>query len=201
VIRLPIAANPLPHQFWAEVKKLNQPADEVTSLQELTEAWRSHLRKLLPVKSIRQTLARCRRQSNGRQMIGIHLRRTDVVEALGKPEIHLGNLAEHDQILLRTVRQLASTHRDACFFLAADSSRSFQAWKEMLTAECIPFICHEKDWSNSFRQTRVEDAVVDLWMLGACTQVVGTVQSGFLLVAGALGARTTQIKLDAGHPS
>lgn len=190
VIYLSMAANPLPHQFWHQLLVHGLPTRGFGSEDEFHEAWRRHLRLLRPVAGIRRSINECRDLAGRRPLIGIHIRRTDVVESVGKPEIHEGNLEDHDRILLAKVRTLAANRRDACFYLAADSQVSFRRWAGMLASECIPFVSHEKEWRPEFRQTKIADAVVDLWMLGVCQEVLGTVNSGFLVIAAAMGAGT-----------
>lgn len=194
-IHLQIAANPLPHHFWKYVHEKGHPGSGFKSLDHFKAAWKHELRSLRPVAPVRKAIKQCLRAANGRTLVGIHLRRTDVVHEDCKPEINADNIHLHNSGLLAQIRSLASTNRDFCFYLASDSQEHFHRVSSQLRNECIPFIHHGKEWTSNFRQTQVADAVVDLWMLGSCAHVIGTVDSGFLLIASALGARTQVLKV------
>ena len=163
-IHLQIAANPLPHQFWKYLHEKGHPSTGFQSLDDFKAAWRHQLSSLRPIKAIRKTLNQCMRAANGRTLVGIHLRRTDVVHEACKPEITAENMHLHDHGLLARIRTLASTCRDTCFYIASDSREHFRQLAAQLTSECIPFIHHEKEWTTNFRQTQVADAVVDLFV-------------------------------------
>ncbi len=194
-IHIQIAANPLPHHFWKYLHEKGHPSCGFQSLDQFRAAWKQELRSLRPATQIRKAMKQCMRAANGRSLVGIHLRRTDVVHEDCKPEINAENIHLHNSGILAQIRSLASTNRDICFYLASDSHDHFRQMEAQLSSECIPFIHHEKEWTSNFRQTQVADAVVDLWMLGSCTRVIGTVDSGFLLISSALGARTQVLKV------
>ena len=189
--RLTMEANLMPKRFWAHLMEDGLTTDPFSDVEAFVSAWRKEVRSFRPVASIQSQIDDCLSSVDGRPLIGIHLRRTDVVTHKSKPEITASNVALHDQIMLQEVRNHARRSPDAVFFLASDDRRLFQTWASTLDSESIPFISHDsKTWTGAFRQTPVADAVVDLWMLGHCEVVLGTVRSGFLLIARTLGART-----------
>lgn len=187
---LRIAANPLPHQFWNYLRGEGLPDGGFSSLEQFANSWRDQVERLRPAPAIRKAVARVRKAAGDRPLVGVHLRRTDVLACDSKLEINAGNVDAHDRQLLAQLRQILGERRDVCFFLASDSHDYFARWAAILKDEGMPFVVHEKGWSADFRQTSIADAVVDLWVLGGCSLVLGTVKSGFLVIAKALGAET-----------
>ena len=196
-LQMSIDLNMLPEQFWRHLEKHEMPRTPFPDCRSFVEAWRTEVRAFRPHPAIQRKIDACRDGADGRPLIGIHLRRTDVVKHRGKPEITASNLALHDTILLQEVRDCARKEPEACFFLACDHGGLFKDWARILEAERIPFIHHPKEWKMAFRQTSVADAVVDLWMLGRCRLVLATVRSNFVLFANAFGAATRVLSVPA----
>ena len=187
---LHLSANIVPEVFCRRLDESGLSADPFRSKEEFLAAWRREISAMRPMPMILRAVSQCLETTGSRALIGIHLRRSDVVNARVKPEITSANLAAHDQVLMDKVCCLAQQQPQACFFLASDDHSAFLRWSAMLGAKGVPFISHSKKWTRNFRQTTVTEAMVDLWVLGRCQLVVGTVRSGFLRIAGALGAAT-----------
>lgn len=194
-VLISMPSNVTPWEFWGRLVPCGLDHGPYHSLDSFKEAWRSEIRSFKPVDAVRQNIDACLAIAHGNPLIGIHVRRTDVVNHPFRKEITSANLAMHDIALLDEVRHEARVNPHACFYLASDDHAAFLRWSGWLATDGIRFISHDKAWKESLRQTDVRDAVVDLWMLGHCQLVLGTVTSGFLMIAEALGAKPKLLKL------
>lgn len=193
VLQLP--ANIVPEVFCKRLEESGFGDIPFSHREAFQQAWRQEIRTLQPVADVLVAVNACHNSGGNRPLIGIHLRRSDVVNARVKPEITSSNLTSHDRVMWDEARLLAGKQPTACFFLAADEHAAFTNWAAMLQEAGIPFIHHPKPWTKQFRQTSMRDALVDLWMLGRCQQVLGTVRSGFLRIAEAFGADTRLLQV------
>jgi hypothetical protein len=194
VLQLP--ANIVPEVFCKRLEESGFGSRPFSDDAMFQQAWRQEVCALRPVDDVMAAVSACFRACGSHPLIGIHLRRSDVVNARVKPEITSSNLSNHDRVMWDEVQLLAGQHPSACFFLAADEHAAFTHWAARLQKAGIPFIHHPKPWTNRFRQTSMHDALVDLWMLGRCQQILGTVRSGFLRIASALGAEGRLLKVE-----
>ncbi len=184
--RIECPANVPPYTFWTWLRQTNW-AGAFKSFEDFSSSWSGSIRSLRPVKKAAAAVNHLLRQSAGRPLTGIHLRRTEMLDADHSP-VNRGNVAAYDDALWIEVIKIANEDRAACFFLSADDQDYFVRWTERLHRLGIAHIAPQKQWGQAFRQTGMHEALTDLWLLGRCREVLGSMPSGFLRISAALGA-------------
>ena len=189
-------ANVPPYTFWNWLRQTCW-VGAFKSFEDFSSSWSGSIRSLRPVKTAAAAVHHLVRQSAGRPLTGIHLRRTEMLDADHSP-VNRANVAAYDAALWNEVVRIANEDRAVCFFLAADDQDYFVRWTERLHRLGIPLIAPQKQWGQAFRQTAMHDALTDLWLLGRCREVLGSMPSGFLRISAALGAPHRIITPDSG---
>ena len=184
--RIECPANIPPYTFWNWLRQTRW-AGAFRSFEDFSSLWRASIRSMRPVKRTATAVNQLVRQSAGRPLVGIHLRRTEMLDADHSP-VNRENVAAYDAALWDEVIRIANEHRAVCFFLAADDEGYFIRWTERLHRLGLPLVAPNKQWGKAFRQTGMHDALTDLWLLGRCREVLGSMPSGFLKISEALGA-------------
>ncbi len=124
------------------------------------------------------------------QPIGIHMRRTDKIKKwklIGRPQnISAGWLKRIDRESFVLIKK--HTMFDKHFFLACDSAEYAEMVSRfLLEHDCVPMIYPKKILRSSLRQTSLEDAVRDMYLLSKCKKIICCGPSGFPVIASQLG--------------
>ncbi|MFN0126402.1 MAG: hypothetical protein ACKV19_06950 [Verrucomicrobiales bacterium] len=191
IFEIECPANTTPSVFWNSLAAAGH-ASAFGSQSAFNRAWIDEVRRLKPVGSVRRTVSRIVRSAEGRPLIGIHLRRTDKLGAPFSP-INPENVKSFDHALWRAVTQRAGECRDACFFLASDDRHYFDLWHDGLRQLGLECLSTPKSWSAGHRQTPVIEALTDLYLLGNCREVLGSMRCGFVNFAAVWGASPTVV--------
>jgi hypothetical protein len=137
-----------------------------------TSRW--YLRQLVPVAAIKERIQDFRDLwPRSGQLVGVHVRRTDMAYKYGTPE-------SADRVLIKTMQALPNAH----FIVVADNSSSIA----MLRKE-FPGRVSSPDYdyrAHRRRLTSDSDAVRDLYSLAACPIILGTGGSTFSKTAAEL---------------
>ena len=151
--------------------------------------WQRMIRRIRINQQLVRKVDGLRRAWGQGRILGVHIRRTDVLQDAGKP-INAANAAAYDAALLEKARERAASGLIDGFFLACDNAISAAAWKELLEPLGLPVFHHQKTWRpDHLRQTSLEDTVVDLCLLSRCDGIIGSVYSSFAWWRRRWGAR------------
>lgn len=107
--------------------------------------------------------------------IGIHIRRTDHVHAIAKSPT---------ERFIATMEQAVRQDADVRFFVATDSPKTEQELIERFPGRIITHPKRSLDRSDA---VAIQDALVDVYGLAACTRIFGSVDSSFSETAAQLG--------------
>ncbi|MEM7063917.1 MAG: hypothetical protein AAF572_12220 [Cyanobacteria bacterium P01_B01_bin.77] len=115
-------------------------------------------------------------------IIGLHIRRTDLLEHLKSRKLE-SDYSSNEKFISSIEQAIADGY--SCFFLATDEVSTktlIQAnFPEKIISYCQTFDSFQK------RQTFVEDALIDLYLLSKCTKIIGSYHSSFSRYAANLG--------------
>jgi hypothetical protein len=185
----------MPHDFYPYLREI-QLADLFNGYEDFFESWVLCLKRIAPVPETAAKIDAFADEYFTPDTVGIHLRRTDVLFDDLKPIGH-DNISSHDLAVLSEVYAINAQNPGTRFFLATDSGSYFQAWIHMLKQAGIEIFGYEKEWKQEFRQTRSEDALIDLFLLCRCSRVVASLPSSFLLIVKAVtGVQPNIVKID-----
>lgn len=146
------------------------PRDEIVSRVE--KAWAVSGAELLPV-------------------IGVHVRRTDMVDHLQKA----GHPGADDKEMKIRINKFINDHPDGKVFVASDNKFSLEELSSEF-GEHIFFLNHNwiddttggsLDSTKQVRLTSLFDATSDLYALSKCSQIIGSFHSSFSSFAGLWG--------------
>lgn len=173
--------NMMPSQAF-ELFSANPRTDVFGSRERFLGIWAEQLRRLRPVGSIREAIRDFVSTQFRERMTAIHLRRTDVLTD-GSKGIRSENKSDFDDRMLAEIVAIHEQDADAGFLLASDDAEYFRTWEEKLRGMGVHVVVYKKEWGSSFRQTSVRDALIDLYLIGHCRLILGSVWSSFLFVA------------------
>ncbi len=123
-----------------------------------------------------------------RRLLGVHVRRTDVLKDPQKG-ITATNQELYDDALLAKASEMAAGGRIDGLFLACDNPASAREWHEKLSGLNLPVCENVKTWNpGAMRQSTLEDAMLDLCLLSRCDAVIGSVYSSFAVIAAEMGS-------------
>jgi hypothetical protein len=148
--------------------------------------WAEILGALKPLPSISQKIEEIRNKTDPRRMLGVHLRRTDVLSDRWK-EITRENVDQFDRVLwARIILAVEGGDLDH-IYLASDDQTYFQVWRERLSELPVEIHYNTASWGAELRQTPLDDLLVDLYLLSSCRKVYGSIWSSVFLIGDALG--------------
>lgn len=124
---------------------------------------------------------------NGTPTLGIHIRRTDMVDHRQR----LGMRPLRNDRLLIEGREFLREYPEGCIFLASDNPFSVAQVKLELGRRVYSLnhkwitknLNDSKDSMIQARLTTLQDSVCDLWMLSHCDRIIGTHESSFSQLA------------------
>lgn len=134
-----------------------------------------------PVESVYVLLEPLRKNVLGKHIIGVHIRRTDHVQAIQNSPLELF-LDEMDKL----VKQYDG------FYLATDDVDVKKEICQRYGSKVMTYDCNLKRDSKQ----GIIDAFVDLYMLGSCEKIIGSYGSTFSMVAAMLNNIPLQIIVD-----
>lgn len=165
--------------------------EDVTSESDYYAAWQNVVRSLSPVPAILDCVRRFVKSEwpdleveSSRQVVGVHVRRTDLVaDMMAHKKIRIDDelmFARLDSLIVET---------DCRLFLAADSEAARAPYRKRYGGRLFyrPVKMKHLAPDSRARHTSLADAVVDLWLLAACSRIVGTYGSSFSSFAGIVG--------------
>ncbi len=160
----------------------NAKTNVFRSVGHFDRCWAEQIRLLKPVPSFREAIDECVSKRFRERMVAVHLRRTDVLGDGTKP-IDAENQSAFDDRMLAEIQALHRDAPDMGLFLASDDREYFRDWRNRLQDLGMHVVVHEKEWGDTFRQTSIGDALIDLYLIGHCQIILGSVWSSFLFVA------------------
>ena len=163
-------------------KKFPVPMDFMTFRKQ----WTAVLLKLRPVASIQLILDRQRHKMQSK-VLGVHLRRTDVLKCRFK-NITNETVEECDKMLWEEALDHISKKSYKQIYLASDDKEYFKNWSKKFTDIGIEVLHFQQNWKTGpLRQTALDGVVVDMYMMSYCDTVLGSVESSLFLIGKALG--------------
>lgn len=131
-----------------------------------------------PVEKIQTLLEKLRGNILGSHVVGVHIRRTDHVQAIQSSPIELF-VKKMDELL------------DQCdgFYLATDDAGVKCEMRQRYGSKVVTYDCNLKRDSKQ----GIIDAFIDLYMLGSCERIIGSSGSTFSKVAAMLNNKPLQI--------
>jgi len=129
-------------------------------------------------------------------VIGLHVRRTDHIHDKkhyaktnnwGKNNFIWSKkqAAQKDSTLLKLITKEIKLNKQTQFFLATDDQKTEQKFVNSFPNNIVVYPKHYD--SSKLRQTTMQEALTDLYLLSMCKKVVGTTGSSFSLYAAKLG--------------
>jgi len=112
----------------------------------------------------------------GRKTVGLHIRRTDDVEAAKR----WGNYTS-DEDFDRIIESELSENGDTKFYLSTDNEETQRRYRERYNDSIVYYRGIES--SDNLRQTSLRDAGIDLCLLSYCHHVEGSFHSTFTRLA------------------
>ena len=133
---------------------------------------------ICPVEEIQIFLNKLRGNIRGMHVVGVHIRRTDHVQAIQNSPIELF-VKKMDELL------------DQCdgFYLATDDTSVKAEMRQRYGSKIVTYDCNLKRDSKQ----GIIDAFIDLYMLGSCERIIGSSGSTFSKVAAMLNNIPIQI--------
>lgn len=131
-----------------------------------------------PVGKIQILLDNLRGDIRGNHVVGVHIRRTDHVQAIQNSPMELF-IKKMDELL------------DRCdgFYLATDDASVKAEMRQQYGSKIVTYDCNLKRDSKQ----GIIDAFIDLYMLGSCEKIIGSYGSSFSWVASMLNSIPLQI--------
>lgn len=116
-------------------------------------------------------------------IIGVHMRGTDRITLELKKRGNLNDLSsDHDFINSINNAIKSGTSK---FFLATDSNKTQSEFTQLFPGRFV-FYCQSFN-SNLLRETSIQDAMIDLYLLSKTTRIIGSKKSSFNFNAALLG--------------
>ncbi|MHB9079296.1 MAG: hypothetical protein ACYC3X_17605 [Pirellulaceae bacterium] len=125
----------------------------------------------------REILVRLDRQRVNQTCLGFHVRGTDAL-ATARYQDGIELLTER---ALHALQTFSDTQQMKRVFLAADSVRGLDEWRERLTSLSYEVVCNDRaQWNESvLRQTGADDMLFDFFGLSRCRKIFRLVPSEF----------------------
>lgn len=130
--------------------------------------------KIKPAPDINKRVEEIMAPYSGKRVIGIHIRRTDHVDAIAN-----SSLESFIEIMKRE-----SENSQPYFYLATDDSDIEKSLSEKFS--CIPHISFSNEKSRS-TTAGMKDAYVDMLCLAKCDKIYGSFESSFSKMAAVIG--------------
>ena len=132
-----------------------------------------------PSEEIANRVDEIMRSYEGKRVIGIHIRRTDHVDAIAN-----SSLESFIEIMKRESKGIGASDVQTFFYLATDDSEI----EKKLTEEfsCIPHISFSSEKSRN-TTAGMKDAYVDMLCLSRCEKIYGSFESSFSKMAAVIG--------------
>ncbi len=156
--------------------------DLFDSFEEFHRLWSRQISQLKPVSEVEKMIGDFVSEHYRERMVAVHLRRTDVFDAPGQP-IDADNRGEFDDRMMDAIQEIHDVHPETGFLLASDDHEYFRTWRKKLGERGIHVVAYEKEWRHALRQTSIRDALVEMYLIGHCGTILGSVSSSFLLIA------------------
>ena len=167
-------------------------------------AWARELRAFQPIPAIMEAVQQTT-SSFPEFTLGIHLRRTDVMNDPKKP-INQDNVHLYDQSLWDEAIRTLEDHPNAAVFIAADREDYQRDWSERFQQLGIRVCIHQKTWFRAgMRKTPVSDALIDMMLFSRTSVLLSSVRSSLAFVASTIGRNTWRViapeKVELQNPS
>lgn len=165
------------------------------SIENFEETAIQHLKKLRLKPNIKQSLdAFVEKHFVPNIPIGIHIRRTDMVhDDIGMPKkycIAEWQLPNIDKLAFSLIEKHAI--RGTHFFLACDNAQYQKKIRQFLLEHECTVATYVNTFTSKIRQTSLENAVCDMYLLSHCKKILRCGPSGFSLLAARLGSIPTE---------
>lgn len=119
------------------------------------------------------------------QIIGIHIRRTD------------NQLAIKNNPIIFFLQKIDELHEKikCCFYLSTDDNKLKESIIQEYQKKGIKIFCHKSILKRDSLKG-MEDAVIDLWLLGKCNKIIGSSNSSFSIWASRLYNAPLEVSLN-----
>ena len=140
------------------------------------------VRKLKPKQQLLQKIEEFRQQHWTDDIIGLHIRRTDLLNHLKYKKLD-SNFSSDEMFISAIEKEISQ----GCsrFFLATDNEETqkliYHHFPDQIISYCQTFNSEHK------RQTTLENALIDLYLLSSCQKIIGSYYSSFSNYAADLG--------------
>lgn len=180
-------------QIWEQLTAGGGAQESGETAATMEDRWRRMVRRFRVRTDILRRADDIQHGWPVRRLLGVHVRRTDVLKDPQKG-ITADNQDLYDAALLSRASEIAAGGRIDGFFLACDNPVSADVWREKLAGLYLPVCENVKTWSpGAMRQSTLEDAMLDLCLLSRCEAVIGSVYSSFAVIAAEMGSVTYEI--------
>jgi hypothetical protein len=184
------AINEMPLNLGGKLRSVESPKELRIDLadEHIMKRWAEILCSLKPLPAISEKIAVIRANADRERMLGVHLRRTDVLYCNSR-DITQENVRQYDEALWSRIVLAVEGGDFDHVYLASDDQAYFQGWREKLSKLPVKLHHNTANWGADLRQTPLEDLVVDLYLLSSCHKVYGSTWSSIFFVGGALGGK------------
>lgn len=140
------------------------------------------VRKIKLKSHLLQDIEKIRKQYLTENIIGLHIRRTDLYPHMKSRNLE-SNFSSDEQFISVIEREIAN----GCskFFLATDNQITKNIIQNSFPGKIISY-CQTFNQENK-RQTSIENALIDLYLLSKCKKIIGSYYSSFSKYAADLG--------------
>lgn len=165
---------------------------------DMLQSWTRAARDIRPARSIQERINGSVAAWRVAKPVGLHIRSTD---AKANPKRWSPNsvMESRENVLRNRIVDLCAGQPDAAVYLACDDALEFQRWNLWCMEVGIRVLSTQKVWrAGKVRQTSLEDAAVDLFLLSRCDYILASIWSSFSWYASILGDIKYEVAADVG---
>jgi len=171
-----------PHQDYGGIDFAFQEVDP-----EVRKGILKYLKKIKPVKEVREKVSEFEEENDIKNCVGIHMRRGDFLD--GKDKL---GLISDDEGFISRMKELIKINPDEKFFLCTDSEETQQKFKELFGDKIITF---PKTNFDRLGVIFTQEGLIDLLILSKTKRILGTYGSTFTEMAWWLGDCKPEVEI------
>jgi hypothetical protein len=178
-------SNIMPEEAWRLALERGLANEECK--EEFMREWKKTARQLRPAQRVLHRIDGIWKQWRCRRPLGVHVRRTDVLND-DRKAISVATCPAYDAALMQEVQTLISTGGFDGIFLSVDNETSEAQWQKWFADGKLPLLHVDRVWrAGHLRRTSLEDAAVDLFTLARCDTILASIWSSFSWIASEIG--------------
>jgi hypothetical protein len=136
------------------------------------------IKQLMPDSKIQNTIKNIVNTFDPQKTVGIHIRRNDALKGPNKKKIlQFSDDSYFEKIIDKFIKQ------GLTIYLATDEQRVWDAYKLKYENRIIGLDIQRKEYNYTDIKHGQKDALVDLYCLSSCREIVGTFSSNFSFIA------------------